>query len=33
MSSDRADFVADADDAVVGVVSASRIECDLMAGG
>ena len=33
MSTDRADFAADADDAAVDAVAASRIEFDLMDGG
>ena len=32
LSADCTDFVADADGAVVGVASATRVECDLMDG-
>ena len=33
MSADRPNLATDVDDAVVGTVSASRVECDLMDGG
>jgi len=33
LSADRPNLAADADDAAVDAVAASRVECDLMDGG